>query len=183
MDSGKLTVDAYFRLPESTHHMELVYGTVHEPPAPFYEHQSVVTRLTALLDRHVTRNQLGRVCVSPIDVVLDREAGLVLQPDLIFISNARLSIIRDRVWGAPDLAVEVLSPGTAARDRIFKIDCYRQHGVREAWLVDPEARLVEVHSFDVGKDVSAPRTFEEDSHVRSGVLPRLRLRVASILNL
>ena len=180
MGTGKLTVDAYFRLPESTQPMELVYGVVHEPPAPFYAHQSVVTRLTALLDRHVRRHQLGRICVSPIDVVLDREAALVLQPDLIFVSSARLSIVRERVWGPPDLSVEVLSSGTAGRDRTFKIGCYRQHGVREVWLVDPEARSVEVHSLENANAAAAPQTFDRGSHLRSSVLPRLRLKAGSI---
>jgi Uma2 family endonuclease len=182
IDPDKITVDAYFRLPESTHPMELVYGIVHEPPAPFYSHQSVVTRLTSLLDGHVAQHQLGRVCVSPIDVVLDAEAGLVLQPDLIFISTARLHIIADRIWGAPDLVVEVLSPGTARRDRTFKIDCYRRHGVAEAWVIDPEARSVQVHTFDSGKAVTTLETFDETSCVRSKVLPRLCLEVRSALD-
>ena len=182
IDPDKLTVEVYFRLPESTHPMELVYGVVHEPPAPFYSHQSVVTRLTSLLDVHVAHHQLGRVCVSPIDVVLDREAGLVLQPDLIFISTARLHIIRDRIWGAPDLVVEVLSAGTARRDRTFKIDCYRRYGVREAWVIDPAARSVDVHSLDVEKNVRAVETFDDSSDIRSEVLPSLRLKVSSVLD-
>lgn len=179
MDPRKLTVDAYFRMPESTHPMELVYGIVHEPPAPFYEHQSLVTRLTTLLDGHVRRQRLGRVCVSPIDVVLDGEAGLVLQPDLIFVSNDRLAIIRDRVWGAPDLTVEVLSPGTAARDRTFKVGCYKQHGVVETWLIAPEERNVEVHSFQPPNE---RQLFDGDSYLRSTVFPRLRLKVTSIFD-
>jgi Uma2 family endonuclease len=179
MDLDKLTVDAYFRLPETTQPMELVYGVVREPPAPFYEHQSVVTRLTALLERHVTRYQLGRVCVSPIDVIFDRDAALVLQPDLVFVSNERLPIIRDRIWGAPDLTVEVLSTGTARHDRTFKINCYRRYGVREAWLIDPQSRTVDVYQFDRG---SAAETFDAQSYVRSGVLPRLRLKVSSVLD-
>ena len=106
----RLTVDEYFDDPETLRPMELVHGIVREPPAPLYGHQVVVMRAIILLERHVRANGLGTVCVSPIDVVLDRDAALVVQPDLIFVSTARTSIIRDRIWGAPDLVVEVLSP-------------------------------------------------------------------------
>jgi len=69
-DRVRYTVDEYFTPPESLRPMELVYGVVREPP-PRYGHQSVVTRLTALLDAHVRAHALGQVCVSPVDVVLD----------------------------------------------------------------------------------------------------------------
>jgi hypothetical protein len=82
--------------------MELVYGVVREPPAPRWGHQAVVTRLVTLLEPYVRAEQLGRLCVSPIDVVLNAERALVVQPDLVFISNERLAIVRERVHGAPD---------------------------------------------------------------------------------
>jgi len=64
-------------------------------------------------------------------VVLDRERALIVQPDVLFVAHDRLSIIRDQVWGAPDLVAEVLSIGTEAHDRIDKVAWYRQYGVRE----------------------------------------------------
>ncbi len=70
---------------EELRRQELVWGFVHEPPAPFYGHQSIVTRAIVLLDQHVRSGGLGRVCVSPIDVVLDAPKALVLQPDIIFV--------------------------------------------------------------------------------------------------
>jgi Uma2 family endonuclease len=143
-----MTVEEYFRGAETHRPMELVYGVVREPPAPRYGHQSVVTRVTVLLDQHVRELGLGVVCVSPVDVVLDRDAALVLQPDVIFISNERRHIIRERVWGAPDLVVEVLSRRTAKRDRTEKLQWYREYGVRECWLVDPARKRIEVVACD-----------------------------------
>jgi len=178
----RLTVHDYLALPETNRPMELVYGRVHEPPAPNYGHQSVVTRLTAQLDAHVRRHRLGRVCVSPVDVVLDRDAALVVQPDVIFVSTERLNILGDRVWGAPDLTVEVLSAGTAARDRTLKVGWYRQYGVRECWLIEPAARAVEVFTFDPPSG-TRPERFEEDSLVRSRVLPQLELRAGTLFEL
>lgn len=140
----KITLDEYFRYPESNRPMELVYGYVREPPTPLYGHQAVVLRISALLDAHVRERNLGRICLSPLDVVLDRELALVVQPDLFFVSNDRSSIVRDYVWGAPDLVVEIASPSTEHRDRTLKLAWYRKYGVREYWLVYQNDQRIEI---------------------------------------
>ena len=163
------TVAQYFRLAETLRPMELVYGIVREPAAPRYSHQAIVTHLTVLLAAYVRACGSGEVCVSPVDVVLDRERVLVVQPDIVFIAADRLEIVRDRIWGAPDLVVEVLSPGTARRDRTTKLGWYRTYGVKECWLVDATRRRVEVVS------LQGPRgrrhVFTGRRRVRSEVLP------------
>lgn len=165
-----MTADEYLTGPECHQRRELVRGIVREPPAPFFCHQAVVGRVFALLDAHVRAGGLGVVCVSPADVVLDEANALVVQPDVFFISNERRHIIRDQVWGAPDLAVEVTSPGTRRYDATAKLDIYRQYGVREYWLVDPATRVVTV------VDLERPctegiRKVRQDEQVQSTVLP------------
>ena len=103
----RISLDEYFRFPETNRPMELVYGYVREPPAPFGDHQLSVGRVFTMLDAHVRERHLGHVFVSPLDVILDRDAALVVQPDVLFIAKARLKIVRGHVWGAPDLVVEV----------------------------------------------------------------------------
>jgi len=169
----RLTVAEYFRMPETQRPMELVHGIVREPPAPRYGHQSVVTRLTALLEMHVRERGLGRVCVSPVDVVLDEPGALVVQPDILFVSNERLHIVRSRIWGAPDLVVEVLSPRTARRDRATKLPWYAHYGVRECWLADPRSHSIEVHWLAGG--ASSAQLFKDAAPIRSAVLPEWRL--------
>jgi Uma2 family endonuclease len=137
----------YLRGPETMRRRELLYTQVHEPPAPYYSHQAVVTNLVSALAPAVRQRGLGRICVSPIDVVLDERKALILQPDLVFISTARLGIIRNQIWGAPDIAIEVLSEGTTRYDRTRKLGWYRRYGVREYWLVDPLERAIEVIAF------------------------------------
>jgi Uma2 family endonuclease len=171
------TVD-YLKTPENNRPRELAYGIVREPPAPFFSHQSVVLQVARLLCDHVDRGHLGKVAVAPVDVVLDRDRALIVQPDVLFVSTARLSIIRDQVWGAPDLVVEVLSHGTEAHDRREKLEWYRQYGVAECWLVDPaEERVVVV-------DLTGPDPVRRESNgpdlICSAVLPSFHVR-ASLL--
>ena len=131
-----MTVDDYLRTDETNKPRELRRGIVREPPAPYFSHQQVVLRVARLLSTYVEAGGLGQVAISPIDVVLDRDNALVVQPDVLFVAADRVSIIHDQIWGAPDLVVEVLAPGTQSHDRGEKPGWYRQYGVRECWLID-----------------------------------------------
>ena len=129
-------------LPESNLPTELWDGELIRSPAPTPSHQQLIVRLLCEMDGFVSERKLGTVFVSPIDVVLTQRR--VVQPDLLFISNKRGGIVQDRIRGVPDLAVEVLSPGTRRRDRVDKKNLYEQFGLPEYWIVDPESRTIEV---------------------------------------
>jgi Uma2 family endonuclease len=172
-----MTAWEYLMGPEELRRRELVYGVVREPPAPWFDHQSIVTHLTALLHVHVRDRDLGVVCVSPIDVVLDADNGLVVQPDVLFIAKERLGIVKRQVWGAPDLVVEVASAGTKRYDRETKVGWYRAYGSRECWLIDPLIRSMTVVSFEVD---GTTRTFEEDDIVASRVLPDFKMTIRGV---
>lgn len=176
----RLSVEEYFKKPETMRPMELVYGVVREPPAPRYPHQALVTHLGGSLDAFVRQHQLGQVCVSPVDVVLDEPAALVVQPDIIFVTRDRLSIVRERVFGPPDLVVEILSPGTATRDRTTKLAWYRRYGVRECWLVDMRNRTVEIVTYLEG--VTHRRRFAGPAPLESGVLTGWSVPVEEIFD-
>jgi Uma2 family endonuclease len=130
------------------------------------------------LARHVRTFALGRVVVSPMDVILDRERHLVVQPDVLFVSTARLAICTDRIWGAPDLTIEVVSQGNQRHDRVVKARWYCEYGVRECWLVDLIARRIEVR--DLTSQGADSRAFDGRALVRSRVLPRLRLKASDV---
>ncbi len=176
----RVTVAEYLRMPETMYPQQLIYGVVREPPAPAYGHQAVVTRIGSMLFEFARRTKLGVACVSPVDVVLDRERNLVVQPDVIFVREERRHIVTDRVWGAPDLVVEVLSPRTAASDRKRKLEWYRKYGVRECWLVDDRAREVTVVRMDAVKPRPV-RIFRPPLRIYSPVLPGFRPSVRRLL--
>jgi Uma2 family endonuclease len=163
-----MTLDEYLSGPEEMRRRELVWGEVREPPSPYVAHQRVITRIATLLDAHVRQRDLGTVLVAPVDVILDAANALVVQPDVMFISRARTEIIRDFVWGAPDLVIEVASRGTTGFDRTRKLGWYRQFGVRECWLVDFVPHGVTVVSFH---GLEGSRTVREDERILSEVLP------------
>jgi Uma2 family endonuclease len=144
-----LTYEDYCALPDDGLRYEIIEGALFAEPSPRPTHQEVAFRLATLLDAHVRTRGLGKVYIAPVDVILDRRAVMV--PDLIFIARDRLGIVTERgVEGAPDLIVEILSPGTARRDRVAKRNEYARYGVRHYWLVDPEAKTLEALEFAEG---------------------------------
>jgi len=124
--------------------IELWDGHLIMSPTPQFPHYSVVQRLEDALERYVERRKLGRVFHAPLDVVLS--PTLVLQPDIFFIYRNRLNIVKDYVYGPPDLLVEVVSPNRPRRDYKDKKEKYEAHGVREYWIVDPERKQIELWS-------------------------------------
>ncbi len=173
----KLTYQDYVLLPDDGKRYEILDGDLHVTPSPTARHQKVSLNLTLALAEHARAHGLGQVFAAPLDVILADDS--IAQPDILFISNERLPIVRDWVHGAPDLVIEILSPGTQQRDRTLKRHLYARHGVRELWLVDPEARTGEVFRLDPASE-TPPRIFVEQDTLTSDVLPSLHLPLASI---
>lgn len=136
-------------LEETNQPHELWDGELVMSPAPSFFHQKIVDRLHDALKAHVYSRQLGETAFAPLDMVLTQHH--VTQPDVMFISNERRAIIGDRVSGAADWVAEIISPGSRRRDRIDKRDLYEQHGVREYWILDPEAQTVEALFLEAGQ--------------------------------
>ena len=139
----KFTYEDYRHTPEDQRY-ELLDGELIMAPAPNLGHQRIDAKLGWRLAQFVEERDLGEVFSAPCDVVLSNTD--VVQPDLLFVSNERAHLLLggDNVLGAPDLVVEILSPSTAGRDRTLKRSLYAKHGVKEYWLVDPDARTVTV---------------------------------------
>jgi len=119
---------------------ELIHGRFYVSPSPSPLHQFVVGRLWRLLD-DLAEVGGGLALPAPSDVHLADHT--VAQPDVLYVSPERREIVRAWIEGAPDLVVEVLSPSTERTDRLLKLNRYAEAGVREYWLVDPAARMIE----------------------------------------
>jgi Uma2 family endonuclease len=177
-----MTVGQYFKTPETVAPSELAHGILRVADAPSPLHQSTVAQFFVALRAHVNERRLGRVWLSPLDVVLDEAEALIVQPDLMFISTARDWIVRDRVRGAPDLVIEVLSPHPRVGRNEEHLLWFAEHGVRECWLVYQELSRVGVISFD-GRRVGEPRLFGVRDRITSSVLPEFSMSLREILDL
>jgi len=142
----RYTVQDYLSWPDDVR-CELIHGQVYDmTPAPSLDHQEVVGALYAALREESSRGRHGgggpcQVFVAPVDVVLSRDT--VVQPDVVVVCDPAKTVDRQRVQGAPDLVVEVLSPSTSLKDRREKRVLYEAYGVPEYLIVDPAERNAE----------------------------------------
>jgi Uma2 family endonuclease len=141
-----MTTAEYLRTPETVLPRELAHGELRVADSPSVSHQRVVIDLTLALVPFVRERQLGELLVAPMDVILDFEGALVVQPDLLFVSKAREHIVSDRIYGAPDLVIEVLSPHPRIGREEERVAWFAQAGVRECWLVHTILKAVVVLS-------------------------------------
>lgn len=138
------TYEEFARLPTSgSTRYEVIAGELVVTPGPWMRHQRIVGKLYQTLVAFVEAERLGEVFLGPLDILFG--VGDYLEPDLTFVRRDHAHLLAERgIEGAPDLVVEVLSPSTAKRDRGVKLERYRVYGVPEYWVVDPEARTIEV---------------------------------------
>lgn len=175
---GSLTYRDLWHTPEDGSRYEIINGEVYVTPPPYTVHQRVSRNLERILDRHVTQNDLGEVLHAPVGVVLEKPSGV--QPDIIFIAKARLSIIEEKaVFGAPDLVVEILSSSTAGRDRGLKKDLYAHTGIAHYWILDPRKQTLHAFRLEAGAYVmEAEHT--RGATFRPSLFPGLSIRLADV---
>jgi len=151
-----MTLEEFLALPEDGPYAELKHGEFVEMVRPSFEHNDLVLTVAYLLREHARTNGLGLVGHDVL-VILDESRDLACAPDIFFLSQNGNALLRDgRVWGAPDLLVEVTSPHTEARDRGAKMDDYAAAGVEWYWIIDPDSGLVE--EFQLSEEALYRRT-------------------------
>jgi len=178
---GRKTVADFMAIGEGPPYAELIDGEIIMAPSPFRHHQQVTLNLALALRNHLEATDLvGKVYIAPFDIHLGEHD--VLCPDLCYFSPDRLHFLSERgAEGAPDLAIEVLSPSTARRDRKVKREIYARHGVRELWLVSPDVETIEV--FDFGMRLDEPvAVLENGTHpaIATALLPGLDIPLARV---
>ena len=188
IEAKRLTYEAWQALPETKQRYEIVDGVLIMPPAPTPDHQWIMMKIAMRLGGFVSEKGVGVVLTAPVDVVISREPLRTRQPDVLYLSAERSGIKgRAELHGlhflemAPDLAVEVLSPSNGRRDIKDKLEDYRRIGVRECWLVSPEAETVEVLSLSA-EETSTSAIFGVDGTLRPEILDEFSLPIGDILS-
>lgn len=164
--------------PETNQPSELHDGEVVMSPAPSFWHQEIVFRFQRALHDWVAARRLGKVIGSPIDMVLSPHR--TVQPDVAFIANERLSIVKRAIRGPADLVAEVVSLSSREKDRIEKRDLYEQYGIREYWILDPEAQTIDVLHLEASTYVLVTRA-RPGQTAESRLLPGFRVAVDEVL--
>jgi Uma2 family endonuclease len=173
----KLTVADYTNTPGHRRY-QLLDGELILAPSPTTSHQRISRRILVALEIFLVASELGEVFCAPMDVVLSEND--VAQPDILFVSGARNEIVTEaNIQGAPDMVVEILSPGTIRYDRGYKLALYGRHGVRECWLVDPQAETVEVLT-PGDQGLTPTDTYHPGDTLTSALLPGLRIPLAPV---
>ena len=177
----RLTVQDYLAIPEDDENRyELIDGELYMAPGPSWDHQSGSFNLTLALGSFVSENRLGVIRYSPLDMYLSDVD--VFQPDIVFISNERLGIIHpDGLHGAPDLVIEVLSPGTERIDRTLKHERYELFDVKEYWRADPATKTITVFRARNGA-FEHIGVLGEGTTIETPLLPGLRVDVSTIFD-
>jgi Uma2 family endonuclease len=131
-------------LPEDQLRHELIDGEHFVSPSPNTGHQTISLNLVRLLLPYLDQHRPGELLYAPFDVKLS--LFTVLVPDLVYFTAERFArVVNEKhATAAPDLVVEILSPGTRRRDKGRKRAVYEREGVSEYWIVDPEARSITV---------------------------------------
>jgi Uma2 family endonuclease len=150
---------------------ELIYGRFYVSPSPSVLHQIVVMQLIEELHR-VARPVGALALIAPLDVYLADHS--IVQPDILYISKSRRRIAQEWIEGAPDLLIEVLSPGMYRKDRNEKLQLYAECDVREYWIVDPHDRWIEFLRNDSGQFVVV---LPKGGVYRSQALPEISLDI------
>ena len=147
---------------ESNKHFELINGELLAFGSHCVRHQQVVMNLA--MQFMVFFGSHSRKIYPPIDVILDTREELVVQPDLsVILDEAELANGKNCV-GAPDMVIEIISPSNRKHDCVTKREIYEKHGVREYWIIDPDAFAVYVHTLENS-------VFKNEAFLYPSVLP------------
>ena len=174
----RLMYDDLRQIPPDRNRYELIEGELLVSAAPNTEHQLKIGSLFAQLWYFVRQHDLGTALIAPYDVVLDPPT--VVEPDIIFVSKARLSIVKEAcIEGAPDLVVEAISASSRMIDRLVKRDRYAEFGVPEYWLLEPFEPRIEVLRLE-GRKYRVAAVFGPGDTLESPTFPGFQLPLASL---
>ena len=164
--------------------LELIKGWIFKMAAPSRLHQTIAGRLHLRMGTHFEEHDCN-LFFAPFDVRLTRKdtanknVTTVVQPDLCVICDKKKLDKRGCV-GAPDLVVEILSPGNSKKEMNQKFQVYEESGVREYWIVEPTEKIVLVYVLNENGKFYGLKPFTEDELLVSVIFPELQFELLPI---
>lgn len=174
----KYTVEDIWALPEGER-AELIDGMWYDMASPSGTHQWIVSQLTTRLNNYISeKGGKCRVFPAPFAVYLNDNNRTYLEPDISVLCDMS-KYTEDGIYGAPDLVIEVASPSTRNKDYGLKQFKYRNAGVKEYWIIDPEEQMLNVYWFAGKPEFADEYSFDEE--VAFHLYPELRVCLRDIV--
>lgn len=179
-ENKKVTFEEFLKIDsESKDQLEYIDGIIYNQASPSTMHQRIVTRLTGEFGNYFR----GKKCepfVSPFDIFLKNESETNrVQPDISIICN-KTGLNENNYIGSPSLVVEVLSPSTASRDVVTKMNLYMRYGIKEYWIVSPNNKEIQIYKFEDCQLKEEPSTFKNDEVLVSSIFSDLKINIKEI---
>ena len=174
-----ITLEQYEALPEDTR-AEVFDGVIYNMSSPSRTHQALLLELSSRLNSYVKQKKGAcEVLPAPFDVKLNDNPLTIVQPDIIIVCDKN-KLNDKRCNGAPDFIIEIVSPSNSSDDYIRKLYYYKNHGVREYWIVDPRRKTVTINYFE-GNVVNVQYSF--DSIIKVNIYDDLYINFTDISEL
>ena len=175
-----LTVADIESMPDDGNRYEVIDGELFVSTAPSWSHQYALTQLLPEMAFYLRANPIGQVNFG-VGVIFDQFNGVI--PDLVYLSHERMKVVGGaRLSGAPEIVVEALSPGAQndARDRSVKRQLYHENGVSEYWILDLDAKCVEIHTAGTTGGFQSKVVLHEKDVITTALLPGFEFPVTSL---
>ena len=179
-EEKRYTVEDIFNLPEGQR-AELINGRWYDMSAPSGFHQEIVMAIAGELRDYVRSNGgKCKVLPAPYAVFLNKDRWNYLEPDVSVICD-RSKMEKDGCHGAPDLVVEVTSTSTMSRDFTLKLFKYREAGVREYWIINPDTRVINTFVFSENEEEEKGSQMTFDDELESGIFEGFKIVLSDLL--
>ncbi len=166
--------------PDDGNIYELFGGELSVAKAPSLKHQEIIGNFATILNSYLWQHPIGRIWITP-SVIFDEYNSAI--PDLVFIAQHRVNQIASgiHIVSAPDLAIEIMSPGTenVRRDQIVKRQTYARFGVKEYWIVEPVVEVIEMTRLQENI-LASVGVFRNADEISSPLLPDLKFTVKDV---
>lgn len=178
-----ITFEEFLEIDKNTEgYLEFINGVIYAQASPSTEHQRITTRLSSRFENYFRGKDCESI-VSPYDIYLqsetERETHRV-QPDLSVICD-KSGFRENNYVGVPTLVIEVLSPSTASKDFIEKMNVYMRFGVKEYWIVSPKNKEVQIFALQEGV-YREPISYKDTGIIRSVVFEELYIQIEEIFS-